>query len=248
MGTKVVPPAARAVTRSQGLHLRAEPVLRLKGDAECGTEQYRRHVYDGSVPESREGDQARALFPAFALVVAVVAAVTDPSSAADLLLAVPVVGAFAVWAYVPAAPMPAVVLAVLIPVVVAQRSGELEPLMFEVSLLGYVVGRWAPSRAEAVALGVLALTAPVAASLIQDPSELAVGIWLLGIALPLGDRPLRRAPEAADSPTPGHRARACRAGAAGRAASDRSRCPRLRGPRVGRRHASDHQRPPRAPP
>ena len=184
MGTKVVPPAARAVNRSQGLHLRAEPVLRPKGDAECGTEQYRRHVYDGSVPESRDGDQARALFPAFALVVAVVAAVTDPSSTADLLLAVPVVGAFVVWAYVPAAPMPAVVLAVLIPVVVAQRSGELEPLMFEVSLLGYVVGRWAPSRAEAVALGVLTLTAPVAASLIQDPSELAVGIWLLGISFP----------------------------------------------------------------
>jgi signal transduction histidine kinase len=141
-------------------------------------------VYDGSVPESREGDRARALFPAFALVVAVVAAVTDSSSAADLLLAVPVVGAFVVWAYVPAAPMPAVVLAVLIPVVVAQRSGELEPLMFEVSLLGYVVGRWAQSRAEAVALGLLALTAPVAASLVQDPSELAVGIWLLGISFP----------------------------------------------------------------
>ncbi len=37
---------------------------------------------------------------------------------------------------------------------------------------------------EAVALGVLALTAPVAASLIQNPSELAVGIWALGIAFP----------------------------------------------------------------
>ena len=147
-------------------------------------EQYRRDVYDGSVPESREADQVRALFPAFALVVAVVAAVTDPSATADLLLAVPVVGAFAVWAYVPAAPLPAVVLAVLIPVVVAQRSGELEPLMFEVSLLAYVVGRWAPSRAEAVALGALALTAPVAASLLQDPSELATGIWVLGIAFP----------------------------------------------------------------
>ena len=147
-------------------------------------EQYRRDVYDGSVPESREADQVRALFPAFALVVAVVAAVTDPSATADLLLAVPVVGAFAVWAYVPAAPLPAIVLAVLIPVVVAQRSGELEPLMFEVSLLAYVVGRWAPSRAEAVALGALALTAPVAASLLQDPSELATGIWVLGIAFP----------------------------------------------------------------
>ena len=127
----------------------------------------------------------RALFPAFAVVVAVVAALTDPSSAAaDLLLAVPVVVAFAVWAYVPSTPLVAVVLAVLVPVVVAQRSGELEPLMFAVSLLGYVIGRWAPSRAAAVSLGLVALTAPVAASLIQDPSELAVGIWILGIAFP----------------------------------------------------------------
>jgi signal transduction histidine kinase len=148
-------------------------------------EQYRRDVYDGSVPESREADQARALFPAFALVVALVAAVTDPSSAtADLLLAVPVVGAFVVWAYVPTAPLPAVVLAVLVPVVVSQRAGDLEPLMFEVSLLGYVVGRWAASRAEAVALGVLALTAPPVASLVQNPSEIAAGIWILGIAFP----------------------------------------------------------------
>ncbi len=147
-------------------------------------EQYRRGVYDGSLPKSRQADSVRALFPAFALVVAVVAAVTDPSSPEDLLLAVPVVGAFAVWAYVPTAPLPAIVLTVLIPVVVAQRSGELEPLMFEISLLAYVVGRWARSRAEAVALVVLALAAPVAASLIQNPSELAVGIWVMGIAFP----------------------------------------------------------------
>jgi signal transduction histidine kinase len=147
--------------------------------------QYRRAVYDGSLREWAQADPVRALFPPFALVVAVVAVVTDPSStAADLLLAVPVVIAFAVWAYVPSAPLPAIVLVVLIPVVVAQRSGDLEPLMFEVSLLGYVIGRWAPSRAAAVALGLLALGAPVAAGLIQDPSELAVGIWILGIAFP----------------------------------------------------------------
>ena len=141
-------------------------------------------MYDDSPRGPLHDDPVRALFPAFALVVAVVAAVTDPSATGDLLLAVPVVGAFAVWAYVPGAPLPAVVLAVLVPVVFAQRSGELEPLMFEVSLLGYVVGRWASSRAAAVALGLLLLAAPVTASLIQDPSELAAGIWVLGIAFP----------------------------------------------------------------
>jgi signal transduction histidine kinase len=165
--------------------LRAEPRLHLEGDAEGGRDQYGRAVYDGTPRESPQADLVRALFPAFALVVAVVAVVTDPSSAAaDLLLAVPVVGAFAVWAYVPSAPLPAVVLAVLVPVVFAQRSGELEPLMFEVSLLAYVAGRWASSRAAAVALGLVLLAAPVTASLIQDPSELAAGIWVLGIAFP----------------------------------------------------------------
>jgi signal transduction histidine kinase len=73
---------------------------------------------------------------------------------------------------------------VICPVTVAQRSGQLEPLLFEVVLLAFVVGSWAPSQTEAVALGLLALVAPVAASLIQDPSEIFVGIWLIGIAFP----------------------------------------------------------------
>jgi signal transduction histidine kinase len=122
--------------------------------------------------------------PAFALVVAIVAAVTDPASAADLILAALTVAAFAVWIYVPKVPLWAISLAVVAPAVVAQRSGQMEPLLFELSLLAFVVGRWAPSRPAAVALGLMALAAPVAASLIQDPSEIAVGIWLLGIAFP----------------------------------------------------------------
>jgi signal transduction histidine kinase len=73
---------------------------------------------------------------------------------------------------------------VLVPVVVAQRDGQLEPLLFEVSLLGFVIGRWARSLAAAVVLGLLAVTAPVAASVIQDPAEISVGIWILGIAFP----------------------------------------------------------------
>ena len=126
----------------------------------------------------------RQLVPVFALAVAIVAAVTDPSSAVDLILAALPVAAFAVWAYVPRTPMWAMSLAVLAPVVVAQRSGQLEPLLFDASLLGFVVGRWAPTRAAAVALGLLTLSSPVVASLIQDPSEIAVGIWLMGIAFP----------------------------------------------------------------
>jgi signal transduction histidine kinase len=75
-------------------------------------------------------------------------------------------------------------LAVVVPVVVAQRFGELEPLLFNVSLLGFVVGRWARSRVTAALLGLLAVAAPVAAAVIQDPTEIAVGIWILGITFP----------------------------------------------------------------
>ena len=124
------------------------------------------------------------MVPVFALVVAILAAATDPSSSADLILAALAVGAFAAWAYVPNVPLSATSLAVLVPVVVAQRSGQLEPLLFEVSLLGFVVGRWAPSLRVAVALGLLALISPVVASLIQDPPEISVGIWIMGIAFP----------------------------------------------------------------
>ena len=49
------------------------------------------------------GRRARRLVPVFALVIAVVAAVTQPSSAVDLALAAVPVVAFAVWAFVPRA-------------------------------------------------------------------------------------------------------------------------------------------------
>jgi signal transduction histidine kinase len=126
----------------------------------------------------------RVLVPPFALAVAILAAVTDPSSAAETLLAALPVGAFAVWAYVPKVSLAAISLAVLAPVVVAQRSGQLEPLLFEASLLAFVIGIWASSLRAAVALGLLAVVSPVVASLIQDPPEIAVGIWIMGIIFP----------------------------------------------------------------
>ena len=73
----------------------------------------------------------------------------------------------------------------MIPVVLAQRDGQLEPLMFDASLLA--VGRralvalarsprcrWACSRRPR----------PSRRALIQDPAELAVGIWILGVTFP----------------------------------------------------------------
>jgi signal transduction histidine kinase len=149
------------------------------------TWQYRRAVSGGSRPEWSQTDQLRALVPGFALAVALVAVVTEPWPAAiDLALAALPVAAFAAWAYLRKVPLLVLSLAVLAPVVVAQRSGELEPLLFDASLLAFVVGYWAPARAAAIALGLLVAVSPVAASVIQDPAEIAVGIWLLGIVFP----------------------------------------------------------------
>jgi len=131
-----------------------------------------------------QADELRRIVPVFALVVAIVAAVLDPSSAAVLLLAAIPVAAFGLWAYRPTVPLLAISIAVIVPVVVAQRNGALEPLLFEVSLLAFLVACWSPSLTTAALLGILAATSPVAVSLIQAPSEIAVGIWILGIAFP----------------------------------------------------------------
>jgi signal transduction histidine kinase len=147
-------------------------------------------VVDEPTQARFEGDDLRRLVPVFSAAVAVAAmVVVDPSteaasSASDVVLAAVPVVAFALWAYVPKVPLAAVSLAVVVPVVVAQRFGELEPLLFNVSLLASVVGRWARSLASAAALCLLCVAAPVAAALIQDPNEIAVGIWVLGVTFP----------------------------------------------------------------
>ncbi len=130
-------------------------------------------------------DDVRRLVAPFTLLVAIVAVVTDPSdSAVDLILAAVAVAAFAAWAYLPGVPLWALSLAVACPVVVAQRTGQMEPLLFELSVLAFVVGRCAPSQATAIALGLLLVASPVVASQLQDPPEIAVGIWILGIVFP----------------------------------------------------------------
>ena len=137
-----------------------------------------------SLPTWSQSEQVRALIPAFALAAAIIAAVTDPSSGANLVICGLAAAPFLVWTYVSGLPLLALSLAVIAPAVVAQRSGQLEPLLFEVSLLAFVIGRCARSTAASVALGLLAVLAPVAASVVQDPSEIAVGVWIMGIAFP----------------------------------------------------------------
>ncbi|HKH55570.1 MAG TPA: hypothetical protein VKA58_08960, partial [Propionibacteriaceae bacterium] len=129
-----------------------------------------------------QADDLRRIIPVFALIVAIVAAVLNPSpSVAEFFLAVVPVAAFTLWAYLPSVPLVALSFAVIVPVVAAQRSGKLEPLGFEVSLLAFLVASESPSLATAVMLGLLAVAAPIAVSLITD---IALGIWIFGIVFP----------------------------------------------------------------
>jgi signal transduction histidine kinase len=173
--------------------------LRPREDAELEVAHYSRVVPD-VLRSWSQADPLGRLFPIFALAIAIVAAVVDPSSAANVVLAAIPVLAFTVWVLVPKVPLPLVALAVIVPVIVAQRSGELEPLFFEVSLLAFLVARWSPSSTSAVVLGLAAAASPVLVSLVQDPSEIAVGIWIVGIAFPwaLGQAVARQAQLAAE--------------------------------------------------
>jgi signal transduction histidine kinase len=141
-------------------------------------------VVDESGRAWAQADEVRLIVPIFALAVAVVAALADPSSVVDLILmAIPVV-AFVLWTYLRNVPLWVVSVAVVVPVVVAQRTGSHEPLMFEVSVLAFVVGRWSGSLNAAVALGLLAVASPVVVGLIEPRGKISVAIWILGIAFP----------------------------------------------------------------
>jgi signal transduction histidine kinase len=129
-----------------------------------------------------EADDLRRVLPFFSLAFALVAAITQPSSPGDIALTAVPVAAWSLWAFVPNVPLAAVSVAIVVPVVVAQRSGELEPVMFNVVLLAFAAARWFPSLATAASLGVLAAATPVFVALVQDPMEVAVGLWVVGIA------------------------------------------------------------------
>jgi signal transduction histidine kinase len=139
-------------------------------------------VAGGSVRGWFEADDLRRVIPFFSLAFGLVAAITQPSSAADLALTAVPVAAWSLWAFAPNVPLAAVSVAIVVPVVVAQRSGELEPVMFNAVLLAFAAARWYRSLAAAAALGVLAAATPVLVALVQDPMEVAVGIWVVAIA------------------------------------------------------------------
>jgi signal transduction histidine kinase len=176
--------AGRRVQRHSDSSLGRNGQLRPWVDSRTESAQYSRRVTSESRQLPDRADEVLHLVPLFALAVSVLALVVDPSSTVGLVFAAVPVAAFALWAVVPRMPLHVLVVAVLVPVVVGQRGGELEPLFFQVSLLAFVIGRTSKSLATAIVLGVVAAGSPVLVSVIQDPSEISVGIWILGIAFP----------------------------------------------------------------
>jgi signal transduction histidine kinase len=136
--------------------------------------------YLGRVPSP----EVRRIVPFFALVVAIVAAATQSSTAGEVLLMAIPPAVFAAWAYLPRLPLALVAVAVVVPVVAVQHHGGHEPIMFEASLLGFVVACWSESLVMAVALGLVALAAPIAVGAIETAGNTSVGIWVVGIAFP----------------------------------------------------------------
>ena len=126
-------------------------------------------------------DDFRRVLPFFSLAFAVVAVITQPSSAVDLALTMVPVAARSVWAFSRTVPLAAVSVLILVPVVVAQRAGELEPVMFDACLFAFAAARWSRSLAAAASLGLLAAATPVLVAVIQDPMEVATGIWIVAI-------------------------------------------------------------------
>ena len=128
-----------------------------------------------------EADDLRRVLPFFSLAFALVAVITQPSSAVDLALTAVPVAAWSLWAFARNVPLAAVSVAIVVPVIVVQRSGELEPVMFNVSLLAFAAARWSRSLAAAASLGLLAAATPVLVAVVQDPMEVATGIWVVAI-------------------------------------------------------------------
>ena len=150
-------------------------------DVATDAAEYSEWVAGGSGRGWFEADDLRDVLPIFSLAFGLVAVITQPSSAGDLALVALPIAAFGLWAVAPSVPLAAVSAAIVVPVVLAQRTGQLEPVMFNATLLAFAAARWSGSLAAAVSLGVLAAATPLLVALAQDPMEVAVGIWVVAI-------------------------------------------------------------------
>ena len=131
-----LPGRARPLQPAYRLRPRSGVAVRPEADVKAVAAQYLAGVLS---------DDARRIVPIFAVAVAIVAALINSSTVGEVVLMAIPPPAFAAWAYAPRLPLAVVAVAVVVPVVAVQHSGTHEPIMFEASLLAFVVACWSDS-------------------------------------------------------------------------------------------------------
>lgn len=122
--------------------------------------------------------------------ICALAVISDPGRAGDIVLVAAAAVVFVGWAWWPQRwvrrfPTPVLAIGVLVPVVAAVRSGQLEQALFLASVLALLVAWLERSTWRAVVVAVLAAAAPlVAAALMPPPETIGYWSWVLGIVFP----------------------------------------------------------------
>jgi signal transduction histidine kinase len=138
---------------------------------------------DVAVPHA--ADAWRWGVPVLATLVALFALVSNPGTPTENLVAGAAVVPFVLWAWrPPRVPTLALVVIVAAAQFAAQRSGDLEPLLFLVAIAAAIVGSWEPSRWAAVVAATLAAATPFVVEVVVD-DDIVYGLWTVGILLPL---------------------------------------------------------------
>jgi signal transduction histidine kinase len=130
-------------------------------------------------------DALRRVVPLLAVLTVAGAGLSDPGTPGERVVSVLAAVPFLVWAWRPRW-MPPLALIALVGVaeVAALRSGELEPLLFLMSIATVVLATFEASTPKLVVGTVLAVATPIVAELVAT-DEILFGVWIMGILLPL---------------------------------------------------------------
>ncbi|MDF2733351.1 MAG: integral rane sensor signal transduction histidine kinase [Desertimonas sp.] len=149
--------------------------------ARPGTGTVGRVAEDVAVPHA--ADAWRWGVPVLATLVALFALVSNPGTPTENLVAGAAVVPFVLWAWrPPMVPTLALVVIVAAAQFAAQRSGDLEPLLFLVAIASAIVGSWEPSRWAAVVAATLAAATPFVVEVVVD-DDIVYGLWTVGVLL-----------------------------------------------------------------
>jgi signal transduction histidine kinase len=130
-------------------------------------------------------DALRRVVPFLAVMTVLGSGLSDPGTPVERVISVIAAVPFFVWAWRPRW-MPPLALIVLVGIceVLALGSGELEPLLFLMSIATVVLATFEDSTPVLVVGALLAGLTPALAELVAD-DDIFYGVWVMGIVLPL---------------------------------------------------------------